>query len=83
MEDPGIDLMYAGGAVTTLPTSQRLKPVIGGALQMMDIKWMAITPEGASDVPNYTFITNPQRVRADLELIQRLVSPKMVYLHNH
>ncbi|MDA7866466.1 TolC family protein [Verrucomicrobia bacterium] len=85
MADPTIDLVYTGGVAATeiaatLPDSERVKPVIGGALQMVDITWMPISEEGASEIPNYTFITNPQRVEADLKLLQRLVSPETVHI---
>ena len=85
MADPEIDLVYTGGVAATeiaasLPATERVKPVIGGALQMVDIAWMPISDEGTSLIENYTFTTNPQRVAADLNLLKRLVSPEKIHI---
>ena len=49
MADPTIDLVYTGGVAAP----ERVKPVIGGALQMVDITWMPISEDGASEIDNY------------------------------
>ena len=85
MADPKIDLIYTAGVVATeiassMDAAERGKPVIGGALQMVDLSLMNISKEGTSTIPNYTFITNPQRVGADLGFLKRLVDPKTIHV---
>ena len=85
MADPSIDVVYTAGVVATevaaaLDASERTKPVVGGALQMVDLSFMNLSREGVSTVPNYTFITNPQRVETDLKLIQTLAAPETIHV---
>lgn len=85
MADPSIDVIYTAGVVATevaaaLEASQRTKPVVGGALQMVDLSFMNLSREGVSTVPNYTFITNPQRVETDLILIQTLTAAETIHI---
>ncbi len=75
--DPAVDVIYASGAVATeraasLTPQQRSKPILGGALQFSEVRIEGISERGSSTVPNFTFITNPQRVVADVELMQMI-----------
>ncbi|MCH6257463.1 TolC family protein [Puniceicoccaceae bacterium K14] len=75
--DPSIDLVYAAGVIATeraanLEEDQRSKPILGGALQFSNIRGNAISPDGTSRLSNYTFITSPRRVSADMNLLAQL-----------
>ncbi len=85
MEDPEVDLIYAAGVAVTevaagLPPNERQKPIMGGALQMTDVRGLPITTNGTSAVPNFTFITNPKRVESDLTRLRDLVDPSTVHV---
>ena len=85
MADSTIDVLYTGGVVATevvssMPDEERVKPVMGGALQMVDAKLMPIETDGVSNRPNYTFITNPSRISADLNLLKELVAPETIHI---
>ncbi len=85
MADSEVNLIYTAGVVATeiaagLSDRDRIKPVIGGALQMVDGSLMELTRGGASQFHNYTFITNPRRVRADLEFLYSLDQAKTIHV---
>ena len=85
LTDPTINIIYAAGVIATeraakLPESARTKPIMAGALQFSEVRGQPISPEGTSRVNNYTFITQPQRVRADLETLKRLSNTNVVHI---
>ncbi len=82
--DDEIDLVFAAGIVATERAANysdaiRVKPIIGGALQFSDSRGQPISSEGTSRLANYTFITSPRRVLADLELLKSLSNSSRVY----
>lgn len=95
LSDPEVDLIYAAGVYATeaarsLPILYRTKPIVGGAVQMVDSAllsdWLK-TPGGGetsartvSAIPNFTFIANSQRVMDDLKLLLRLEPTDLVHV---
>jgi outer membrane protein len=80
-----IDVIYAAGVMATeraegLADEVRKKPVVAGALQMTDTRGRPISKEGTSTVKNYTFITSPQRVSADIDLVKRLTGKSSIHV---
>lgn len=78
------DLVIAAGYIATsralnLPAAQRNRPVLGGAVEFSDMLEKSISPEGTSNVANYSFITNPQRVAADIEALQNISEQNRIY----
>ncbi len=74
LADPQVDIVYAAGVIATeiaarLTDDERTKPIIGGALQFSNSNQKIISPVGSSLLRNYTFITSPRRVSADLQLL--------------
>ena len=81
----GASVVYAAGITATeraraLPEADRTKPVVAGALQLTDARGQPISKSGTSTIPNYTFITSPQRVAADLELAKRITGQPLVHV---
>lgn len=79
LADPQIDIIYAAGVIATemaarMTEEDRTKPIIGGALQFSNSNQKIISPDGSSMLRNYTFITSPRRVSADLHLLSTLSS---------
>ncbi len=75
--DPTTDLIIAAGYVATqealaLPPEARTRAVLGGAVEFLDYLESAISPEGTSKLPNYSFITEPRRIEADLATLREL-----------
>ncbi len=84
LADSNVDIVYTAGIIATeraarLPDEKRTKPIMGGALQFTDARGQPISEDGTSNLKNYTFITNPQRVAADLELIKRLTNTPKIH----
>ncbi len=84
LADTDIELVYASGVVATeiaqrLTEGERTKPVLAGAVQFSGIG-LLISPEGTSSVSNYTFITEPKRVEADLALLKRLTNAQAIHV---
>ena len=82
--DPKIDVLYASGVVATenakrMTVAERTKPVLAGAVQFSDTAGL-ISSKGTSSVPNYTFITEPKRVMADLALLKRLTNATTLHI---
>ena len=83
--DETVDMIYAAGIIATeraarLPDNVRTKPIMGGALQFSDTRGQPISSEGTSKVENFTFITNPRRVIADIEQITTLAPGEKIYV---
>lgn len=79
----GVNAVYAAGVVATqrasrMTATQRTKPILGGALQFSD-EGEKISELGRSTAPNFSFITGPQRVGADIALAHRLTGSKTIY----
>ena len=82
LDDDSVDMVFAAGVVATeraarlakTEPTKVTKPIMGGALQFSEIRTQ-ISDTGTSAIPNYTFITSPQRVTADLELLKSLPMP--------
>ncbi len=77
LADPQIDIIYAAGVIATemaarMAEEDRSKPIIGGALQFSNANQKIISADGSSLLRNYTFITSPRRVSADLGLLSLL-----------
>lgn len=82
--DETVDLVIAAGylatnAAMTLDEAVRKKPVLGGAVEFSELMEKAITPEGTSNIPNYSFITNPQRIAADIAALRDLSGQRSIY----
>lgn len=76
LSDSETEVIYASGVAATerakkLTASERTKPIFAGAIQFADGQDL-IAEDGTSKRPNLTFITEPHRVRADLDLLKRL-----------
>ena len=83
LADPKVDVVYAAGIIATelasqLTEAERSKPVMGGALQFSDSRAQPISTSGTSTLKNYTFITEPQRVASDLELLLELAQTNRI-----
>lgn len=81
---PETDLVIAAGYVATsrahdLPAGKRNRPVLGGAVEFSEMLENSISPEGTSMVANYSFITNPRRVAADIEALRNLTEQNRIY----
>ncbi|MEM7383351.1 MAG: TolC family protein, partial [Verrucomicrobiota bacterium] len=82
--DPSVHVLYASGVMATenakrMAKAERTKPILGGAVQFSDTAGL-ISPEGTSSVPQFTFITEPKRVSADLALLKRLTGEKTIHV---
>ena len=78
------DLVLAAGWVVTrraleLPVEKRNRPVLGGAVEFSELMENVITSEGTSKIANYSFITNPQRVAADIDALKTLTKQRTIY----
>ena len=85
VQNPNVDVVYAAGLIATwaaeaLEEAQRGKPIVGGALQLSDARGRPISDSGTSTLKNYSFISSPQRVGADLELLQRLSNQSTLHV---
>ena len=85
LNDPEVEVIYAAGVVSSmlaraLPDAERTKPVYGGAVHYSDVREFPITAEGKSSVANFSFISSPQRVGADLQLLARMANSKTVHV---
>lgn len=85
LADDSVDMVYAVGIIATeraakLPVEVRSKPVMSGALQFSDTRGQPISPEGTSQIENYTFITSPRRVGADIEFINSIAPDETIYV---
>ena len=85
LTDDTVDMVFALGIVATeqaakLPAEIRTKPVMSGALQFSDKRGQPISPEGTSQIENYTFITSPRRVEADLGFLNSVVPDETIYV---
>ncbi len=85
LADDSVDMIYAAGIIATeraatLPREIRSKPIMGGALQFSDTRGKPISPDGTSQIDNFTFITNPRRVIADLELLKTVANGETIYV---
>ena len=81
---PDVDVIYTAGFVATytasgLEAAERTKPIVGGAVESLDLSSEHISLEGGSTLPNYTFIQSPRRVEADLEKLVELSGADTVY----
>lgn len=84
VQDETVDLVIAAGYIATnaamaLDDAVRKTPVLGGAVEFSDLMEKAITSEGTSKIPNYSFITNPQRVAADIAALRDLSGESSIY----
>ncbi|MDF1754471.1 MAG: TolC family protein [Verrucomicrobiales bacterium] len=82
---PETDMIIAAGFVATgraleLDAVDRTRPVLGGAVEFSDMLENSISPEGTSKVANYSFITNPQRIAADIEALKYLSEQNRIYV---
>jgi len=83
LADAEVDIVYASGTIATeraalLSDAERTKPVMAGALQFSDIRGHPISGEGTSTLENFTFITEPKRVAADLALLTELTGAEVL-----
>jgi len=81
--DPMVNVIYASGVMATenakrMTEAERTKPIMAGAVQFSDIG--GLISEGTSTVANFTFITEPKRVTADLELLKRLTDTSTIHI---
>ena len=81
---PETDLLLAAGSVATQQTinlddAERLRPILGGAVQFSNVLDAAISEEGTSKIPNYSFITNPRRLTADFNMLRQLTGDTTVH----
>ncbi len=84
LQAPDVSVIYTAGFVSTyraaeLPVEDRTKPIVGGAVEFIDVSGDRISPEGGSTTPNYTFIQSPRRIEADLERLVQLSGADAVY----
>ena len=84
LANPDTDLILAAGSVVTQQTivlddAERVRPILGGAVQFSDILDSAISEEGTSKIPNYSFITNPRRLTADFRMLRQLTGETNVH----
>lgn len=85
LNDPEVDVVYAAGAVASmiaqsLPDPERTKPIFGGAVHYSNLGDYPLTADGGSAIPNFAFITQPQRASADCALLIRLAQPKKLVI---
>ena len=85
IQDPEVDVIYAAGVLASmvaraLPENQRTKPVFGGAIHYTDARDFPISKDRTSTVPQFTFIASPQRVSADLRILQRIQDSQTVHV---
>ena len=85
LADETVDLVYAQGIIATelaakLDADIRIKPVMSGALQFSDTRGLPISPDGTSLVENYTFITSPRRVGADMDFLNSIAPNETIYV---
>lgn len=84
LNDNENDVIYCSGVVATesakrLSDQERSKPILAGAVQFTNIGAL-ISPQGTSSVTNYTFITEPKRVEADVALLKRVSGEAKLYI---
>lgn len=84
LTDEATDLIFAAGIFATeealiLDEKERIRPVLGGAVDFFGSLDKAISEEGTSKISNYSFITNPQRVAADMEALKRLSGSRAIH----
>ena len=84
LADPEIDLILAAGYNATmrsmsLEAADRTRPIIGCAIEFSNSLETAISSEGTSTFPNYSFVADPQRAVADLEMLRDLSERKTIY----
>ncbi len=84
LSDESVDLIFAAGVLATemsasLSDEQRTKPIIGGALQFSNVRDASISAEGTSQLNNYTFVTHPRRVSADLQMLEEISGASTIY----
>ena len=84
LQDPDVSVVYTAGFVSTFAASSldeadRTKPVVGGAVEFIDVNGEQIAADGGSKIPNYTFIQSPRRVEADLEKLAQLSGADAIY----
>ncbi|MEM7233896.1 MAG: TolC family protein, partial [Planctomycetota bacterium] len=84
LSDPDVSVVYTAGFVSTfeaagLAPAERTKPVVGGAVEFVDVSGERISTDGGSKLPNYTFIQSPRRVEADLERLKQLSGADTIY----
>ncbi|MEM7697775.1 MAG: TolC family protein [Verrucomicrobiota bacterium] len=82
--DPETDLVLAAGYTSTrlalaMEAEKRVRPILGGAVEFSEQLESLISAEGTSEVPNYTFIANPQRLSADFDAFKSLVGVRTIY----
>ena len=83
--DETVDMIYAAGIIATeraanLTDDVRTKPIMSGALQFSDTQGQPISPDGTSQIDNYTFITSPRRVGADIQFLSSISSGETIYV---
>jgi len=83
MEKVGI--VYAAGVMATeraqaMANDERKKPIVAGALQLTDSRGQPISKTGTSILKNYTFITSPQRLAADVDLTKQLTKATTIHV---
>jgi outer membrane protein len=77
LNDPQVEVVYTAGMVVTelaalMPHEQRNKPVLGGFPELAEGGTVAISDQGYSTAPNFTFVATPYRVTSDLLMLAHL-----------
>ena len=85
LADPEVDLIYTSGVISSeraskMPEAERTKPVLAGAVFFSDARTQKLTEQGASTRPNYTFISEPNRVAADLMQLKNLTGAATIHI---
>ena len=84
LDAPNVSVIYTAGFVSTfaaasLDADVRQKPIVGGAVEFVDVNGEQISADGGSRIPNYTFIQSPRRIEADLEKLAELSGAEAIY----
>ncbi len=85
LADPEVDMIYAAGMISSelaahMPEAERTKPVMAGAVLFSDLRTHPLTADGSSAQPNYTLISEPNRVASDVQLLLRLTEAKTLHV---
>ncbi|MEM7012208.1 MAG: TolC family protein [Verrucomicrobiota bacterium] len=83
--DPEVDLVYTSGVIASeraakLSEADRSKPVLAGSVFFSNLRSGRLTQEGVSNVKNYTFISEPNRVGADFMRLMSLRQASKVHV---
>ncbi len=77
MADPRVEVVFGGGMIVSelgsrLTAAQRPKPFFAGFPELSERSAAAVSTDGTSAVPNFTFVSTPLRVLNDFAMLRRI-----------